>query len=150
MEREEFLSKLGIGVLAVCTGCGFASCGGSKGNDPSPSGGGGGTPPPSGSGTVFTADLNSEVTALGASKTSGGVILVRIAAGNVASSFTAVQVACTHEGTTIAYSNAASKFICPLHGSEFSQTGTVITGPAVVALKKYTVSVSGTTLSVIA
>ncbi len=148
MEREEFLSKLGIGVLAVCTGCGFASCGG-KGNNPTPSGGGS-TPPPTGSGTVFTADLNSEVTAVGASKTSGGVILVRIAAGNVAGSFTAVQVACTHEGTTIAYNNAASKFICPLHGSEFSQTGTVVTGPAVVALKKYTVTVSGTTLSVVA
>ncbi|MGY3214868.1 QcrA and Rieske domain-containing protein [Mucilaginibacter sp. HD30] len=150
MEREEFLSKLGIGVLAVCTGCGFASCGGSKGNDPTPSGGGGATPPSTGSGTVFTADLNAELTAVGASKTSGGVILARIAAGNVASAFTAVQVACTHEGTNIAYNAGASKFICPLHGSEFSQTGTVITGPAVVALKKYTVSISGTTLSVIA
>lgn len=149
MEREEFLSKLGIGVLAVCTGCGFASCGGSKGNDPAPSGGGT-TPPPTGSGTVFTADLNSEVTAVGASKISGGVILVRIAAGNLAGSFTAVQVACTHEGTTIAYNTGASKFVCPLHGSEFSQTGTVVTGPAVVALKKYTVTVSGTTLSVVA
>ena len=148
MEREEFLSKLGIGVLALCTGCGLASCGG-KGNNPGPSGGGN-TPPVSGSGTVFTADLGSEVTAVGASKISGGVILVRIAAGNAASSFTAVQVACTHEGTSIAYNNAASKFICPLHGSEFSQTGTVVTGPAVVALKKYTVSISGNTLSVIA
>nr|WP_294790473.1 Rieske 2Fe-2S domain-containing protein [uncultured Mucilaginibacter sp.] len=148
MEREEFLSKLGIGVLAVCTGCGFASCGGSKNSDPAPSGG---TPPPaSGSGTVFTADLNSEVTAVGASKASGGVILARIAAGNLAASFTAVQIACTHEGTNIGYSAAQSKFICPLHGSEFSQTGTVITGPAVVALKKYTVSISGTTLSVVA
>ncbi len=41
MERDEFLSKLGIGVLAVCTGCGLASCGG-KSNDPTPGGGGGG------------------------------------------------------------------------------------------------------------
>jgi cytochrome b6-f complex iron-sulfur subunit len=147
MEREEFLSKLGIGVLAVCTGCGFASCGG-KSSNPGPSGGG--NPPPTGTGTIFTADLNAEVTAIGASKTSGGVILVRIAAGNTATSFTAVQVACTHEGTTIAYNAGASKFICPLHGSEFSQTGTVITGPAVTALKKYTVTVSGTTLSVVA
>ncbi|MFD0750970.1 ubiquinol-cytochrome c reductase iron-sulfur subunit [Mucilaginibacter calamicampi] len=151
MEREEFLSKLGIGVLAICTGCGIASCG-SKSNDPGPSGGGGGgvTPPAPGSGTVFTADLNSEVTAIGTTKVSGGVILVRIAAGNVAGSFTAVQVACTHEGTNIGYNNSASKFVCPLHGSEFSQTGSVLLGPAAVALRKYTVNISGTTLSVVA
>ena len=152
MEREEFLSKLGIGVVAVCTGCAFASCGGSKSNDPTPtpSGGGGTNPPATGSGTVFTADLSSELTAVGSSKTAGGVILVRLAAGNAASSFTAVQVACTHEGTTIAYNNAAGKFICPLHGSEFSQTGTVTMGPAVASLRKYTVTVSGNTLSVVA
>jgi cytochrome b6-f complex iron-sulfur subunit len=149
MERDEFLSKLGIGVLALCAGCGIASCG-SKSNDPSPSGGGGSNPPPTGSGTVFTADLNTELSAIGASKVGGGVILVRIASGNIASSFTAVQVACTHEGTSIAYNAAQSKFICPLHGSEFGQSGTVLTGPAVSALKKYTVSISGSTLSVIA
>lgn len=149
MEREEFLSKLGIGVLAVCTGCGFASCG-SKSNDPTPSAGGGNTPPATGSGTVFMADLTSEVTTVGASKISSGVILVRIATGNVASSFTAVQLACTHEGTAIGYSASGGKFICPLHGSEFSQTGSVLTGPAVVALKKYTVNVSGNILTVVA
>ncbi len=147
MERDEFLSKLGIGVLALCTGC-MASCG-SKSNDPSPSGGGT-PPPPSGSGTVFTADLSSEIKTVGASKTSNGIILVRIAADNVAASFTAVQIACTHEGTNINYSTSDGKFICPLHGSQFSQTGAVLNGPAVVALKKYTVTISGTTLSVVA
>ena len=147
MEREEFLSKLGIGLLAVCTGCGIASCGSNKNDNPSP-GGGGSNPPPGGGATIFTADLNTEITTVGASKVNSGVILVRIAAGNVASSFTAVQVACTHEGTTIAYSAADSKFICPLHGSQFNQTGTVVNGPAVIALKKYAVSISGNTLSV--
>lgn len=141
MEREEFLSKLGIGLLAVCTGCGMAACSSNKNNDPGPA---------PGSGVIFTADLNTELSAIGASKVTSGVILVRIASGNVASSFTAVQVACTHEGTAIAYNTAQSKFICPLHGSQFSQTGTVVTGPAVVALKKYTVSVSGNTISVTA
>jgi Rieske Fe-S protein len=147
MEREEFLSKLGIGLLAVCTGCGIASCSSNKSGDPAP-GGGGGNPPPGGGGPIFTADLSTEITAVGTSKINSGIILVRIAAGNVAGSFTAVQVACTHEGTSIAYSATESKFICPLHGSQFSQTGTVVTGPAVVALKKYTISISGNTLTV--
>jgi cytochrome b6-f complex iron-sulfur subunit len=146
MEREEFLSKLGIGVLALCTGCGIASCStnAAKSGDPTPN-----VNPPT-SGTVFTADLNSEVTAVGASKIASGVILVRLAAGNAASAFTAVQVACTHEGTTIGYNTGASRFICPLHGSQFSQTGQVLVGPALVSLKKYTVSISGTTLTVTA
>jgi len=140
MERDEFISKLGVGILAVCTGC-MAACSTNKNNDPVPA-------PPSGSGTIFSADLNTEVTAIGASKISNGVILARIAAGNAVTSFTAVQVACTHEGTTIAYNAAQSKFICPLHGSQFSQTGQVLVGPAVIALKKYTVGITGTTLTV--
>ena len=146
MEREEFLSKLGIGVLAVCTGC-MSACSSNKSSDPTPTpptpGGGGGT-------TLITADLNTELAALGASKTNNGVILARIATGNAATSFTAVQLACTHEGTSINYSAAQSRFICPLHGSQFSQTGSVLAGPAVIALKKYTVNVTGNTLTVTA
>jgi Rieske Fe-S protein len=147
MERDEFLSKLGIGLLAVCAGCGIASCG-SKSDSPTPASGGSG--PAKGSGNVFSADLGSELTTIGASKTANGVILVRIAAGNVATSFTAVQVACTHEGTAIGYNNGQGIFICPLHGSQFSKTGSVLLGPAAIALQQYTVSITGTTLTVIA
>lgn len=147
MERDEFLSKLGIGILAVCAGCGIASCG-SKSSSPTPTSGGSG--PAKGSGNVFSVDLNSELTTVGSSKTASGVILVRTAAGNTASSFTAVQVACTHEGTSIGYNNGQGIFICPLHGSQFSKSGAVLLGPAAVALQQYTVSIQGTTLTVVA
>jgi Rieske Fe-S protein len=148
MEREEFISKLGLGVLMACTGCGLASCGGSKSNDPTPNPGGGTPPPAPGSGALFTTDLNTSLLNVGDSKVSNGVILVRIATGNTATSFTAVQVACTHEGTSIGYNATQSKFICPNHGSQFSQTGQVTMGPAATNLQKYTVSVSGTTATV--
>lgn len=145
MERNEFLSKLGIGLVAVCAGCSLVSCGsGSKGDNPTPAV----TAPKAGSGTVFTADLGSELTTIGQSKTSSGVILVRIAAGNVASSFTAVQVACTHEQTSINYDTSKGIFICPQHFSQFSTSGSVLMGPAAIALQKYTVSITGTTLTV--
>ncbi|GAB2979736.1 hypothetical protein GCM10027049_13830 [Mucilaginibacter puniceus] len=150
MEREEFISKLGLGVLIACTGCGLASCGGSKSNDPTPNPGGGTPPPAPGSGAVFTTDLNTSLLNVGDSKVLNGVILVRIASGNVASSFTAVQVACTHEGTSINYNAGQAKFICPNHGSQFSQSGQVTLGPAATNLKTYTVTVNGTIATVTA
>jgi cytochrome b6-f complex iron-sulfur subunit len=145
MERAEFLAKFGLGFVAVCAGCGLASCG-SKSSDATPSGGGvvvGGapSPPKTGSGNLFTVDLNSELTQVGDSKTQAGVILVRIAGGNTASSFTAVQVACTHQGTAINYNTGQQIFICPAHGSEFSQTGSVLVGPATLALHEYKVTI---------
>lgn len=147
MEREEFLSKFGLGVLLACTGCNLVSCS-SKKDDPTPNPGGGTPPPAPGSGALFTTDLNTSVLNVGDSKVSNGVILVRIATGNTASAFIAVQVACTHEGTAITYNSAQSKFVCPNHGSQFSQTGQVTLGPAATNLQKYIVTVSGTTATV--
>ncbi|MDB5031367.1 Rieske 2Fe-2S domain-containing protein [Mucilaginibacter sp.] len=150
MEREEFLSKLGIGALAVCMGCSLVACGG-KGNDATPaSAGTAPIPPATGSGTTFSTDLSTSLTAIGDSKISNGIILVRIAAGNAVGSFTAVQVRCTHEGASINYNSGQGLFICPLHGSEFSTNGSVIQGPALAALQKYTVVISGNTLTVTA
>lgn len=144
MQRQEFLSKLGISLAAVCIGCNLASCGSDvKNSDPGP-----GNSPPTGDGPLLTADLNSEVKSVGGFKVAGGIILVRLAAGNAADSFTAVQVACTHQGTSINYNNAQGRFICPNHGSEFSTTGAVIQGPAEIALKKYNITITGTDLTV--
>ncbi|MBS1530374.1 MAG: Rieske 2Fe-2S domain-containing protein [Bacteroidetes bacterium] len=150
MERAEFLSKLGLGVAAVCAGCAIASCG-SKSSDPSPGAvtvGGAPPPPAQGSGNLFTLDLGSQITNIGDSVVSNGVIVVRLDAGNAAASFTAVQVACTHQGTAIAYNAGQHRFICPAHGSEFSNSGAVLVGPAALPLREYTVSVDNTTLTV--
>src|SRR5882724_9885716 len=101
MERAEFISKFGLGLAVVCAGCGLASCG-SKGSDPGPANvGGTPDPPPVGSGNLFTIDLGSQLTNIGDSIVSNRIIVVRIASGNEAASFTAVQVACTHQGTAI-------------------------------------------------
>ena len=139
MERHEFLSKLGIGLVAACAGCSLISCG-SKNNDP--------TPPKNNSGNLFTVDLSGQLANVGDSTVQQGVILVRLAAGNTADAFTAVQVACTHQGASIGYNVAQGIFICPRHGSEFSTTGAVVQGPASAALQEYTVTISGSTLTV--
>ncbi|MEJ7779910.1 MAG: Rieske 2Fe-2S domain-containing protein [Daejeonella sp.] len=144
MERSQFLSTLGIGLAAACTGC-LASCG--KGDEPTP-GGPGITPPPPPAAINFNMDLNTDIKSVGESKTTNGVIVVRIATGNAVASFTAVQVACTHQGTSIEFKNAQGNFVCPNHGSIFSTSGAVITGPASTNLKKYNIAIAGTVLTV--
>lgn len=59
---------------------------------------------------------------------------------NTGTSFIAMSKLCTHEGCTISYDHAAGNLPCGCHGSKFSQTGSVINGPAVTALKTYSVS----------
>jgi cytochrome b6-f complex iron-sulfur subunit len=147
MERQEFLSKLGIGLATVCAGCSLVSCGGKSGN-PGPSTGNATPPPAKGSGNLFSADLNTQLVNAGDSTVQQGVILVRIASGNTADAFTAVQVACTHQGNSIGYNTGQGIFICPAHGSEFSKTGAVVQGPATLSLQKYTVTITGSTLTV--
>jgi cytochrome b6-f complex iron-sulfur subunit len=148
MDRSEFLAKFGLGMAAVCAGCALASCG-SKSGDASPVVvGGAPPPPPQGGGNLFTLDLTSQLTDVGQSKVQQGVIIVRIADGNDPGSFTAVQVSCTHQGTAIGYNSAQRIFICPAHGSEFSNSGAVLVGPASSPLHQYTVSVDGNVLTV--
>jgi len=123
----------------------------SKKGDTTPSGGNSGIPAPApGSGAVFTTDLNTELTNIGNSKVSNGVILARIASGNMAAAFTAVQVACTHEGTSIAYNQGQGIFICPNHGSQFNTNGQVLLGPATNSLQKFTVNVTNNIATVAA
>ncbi|GAC1311664.1 MAG: Rieske (2Fe-2S) protein [Mucilaginibacter sp.] len=146
MERAEFISKFGIGVIAVCAGCGIASCSsGSKNDNPAPAQP---TPPAAGSGNLFSADLNSELLNVGDSKVVKNVIVVRLASGNASTSFTAVQVICTHQGANIGYNASQGLFICPAHGSEFSQSGQVVQGPALAPLQKYNVTITNNILTV--
>lgn len=144
MDRKEFLSAFRVGLFAVCTGGCLVSC--SKGDTTTPPGGGTGTTPPAG--LNFTVDLNSEIKNVGDSVTKNDVIVVRLASGTATSSFTAVQVACTHQGTAINFSTAQGNFICPNHGSKFTTSGAVINGPATSNLKKYNISISSNTMTV--
>ena len=141
MQRRDFLSDMGITLALACTGC-LAACSKSASTP------GGGTTPPPNSSFPFTIDLNSQLTTVGSSLVKNGVIVVRLDAANDNSSFTAVQVACTHQGTAINYKTDLGHFKCPNHGSEFSTTGSVLLGPATNALQVYKVELSGTTLTI--
>ena len=143
MKRDEFLATLGIGLAAACTGC-LYGCSKSGDDDGSPS-----VPPPKPPTNVsLTVNLDTELRNVGDNKILSGIIIVRLAEGNDPSSFTAVQSACTHEGTTIGYSANQGRFVCPGHGSQFTTSGAVQNGPATSSLKKYTITISGSTLTI--
>ena len=142
MERKEFLSALSISLAAVCVGCSLASCGSTpKSEDPAPK-------PTTPTGSLATINLATDLPKVGDSKVLNGIIIVRLAQSNAPASFSAVQVACTHQGTPVNYNTAQGIFICPNHGSKFSTTGAVLLGPAAVALKQYTLAITGSTLTV--
>ncbi|NCI50012.1 Rieske 2Fe-2S domain-containing protein [Sediminibacterium roseum] len=135
MQRREFLGTLTGPVVAACAVC-MGACSKSAGGS---------------NGAVnanFTVDLTSNLLAVGSSLVQNGVIIVRLAATNVPASFTAVQVACTHEGSFINYNASANNFVCPNHGSTFTTTGSVTLGPAASSLKQYNVAISGSTMTV--
>ena len=144
MKRRQFLGSLGSPVLAVCAVC-MGAC--SKSSDAT-------TTPPNTPPVIppvttdFTINLSTSLLTVGSSLVQDGVIVVRLSTGDTVSSFTAVQVACTHQGTAINFNSSAGEFVCPNHGSRFSTSGAVTLGPAGSALKKYNMVITGTSMKV--
>lgn len=121
MKRSEFIKQVGLGTLAVCSGCALFSCGS---NEPEPK-------------IDFKLDLalteNAALTTIGGSLAKDGILIVLVAIDE----YRAFNRACTHQGTPVNYQSSSKKFICPNHGSEFDQEGTALTGPATIALRKF-------------
>jgi cytochrome b6-f complex iron-sulfur subunit len=144
MERKEFLSLLGTSAATLfAAGC-LGSCSSSKADDPQP----GGTNNGNTSKKDFTLNLalpaNSSLKTPGNALISNGVIV----AFTNNSEYVAVSSTCTHQGGTVMYDAAGKKFDCPVHGSVFSENGSVVNGPATVALKTYKTTLTGNNLRV--
>jgi Rieske Fe-S protein len=148
MKRNEFLTKLGIGAAIVCAG-GLAAACSSGSNSPTPEPGPGPGPTPT---LPFTLETSSLAT-VGSSTVKNGVLIGRINAADAASSFIALQSTCTHEGYALSFEAANERLHCNNHGSNFALDGSVINGPVTAsgtatALKKYKVTLSGTTITI--
>jgi cytochrome b6-f complex iron-sulfur subunit len=61
-----------------------------------------------------------------------------------ASTMNVLTATCTHEGCTI-NGFSGSQFVCPCHGSTFTNGGSVVQGPATRALQQFTAQVAGDT-----
>jgi cytochrome b6-f complex iron-sulfur subunit len=72
----------------------------------------------------------------------GGAALVESTAGvfliarTSASTFSAIDAVCTHEGCTITGADGAT-YVCPCHGSQYNRSGQVLAGPAKASLRQY-------------
>jgi cytochrome b6-f complex iron-sulfur subunit len=156
MERKEFLNLVGICLGAVILQNCMSGC--TKASDPTPvapvvtppvSGGGNNS---GGNTTVvglsgnnvlskgaidFTIDLTSttfaDLKTNGKALVSGDVIIARTKTGD----FLVVEKACTHAQTTVDYNAENNNFTCSNHGSVFESSGSVTSGPATKALKRY-------------
>ena len=96
----------------------------------------------------FTLDLsqsaNSALNSVGGSVASNNVVVICTAANT----WVALSQLCTHQGCSLSYSKSAKQLICPCHGGTFDTNGNVVSGPPPSALTKYTVTKSGTVLTI--
>jgi cytochrome b6-f complex iron-sulfur subunit len=146
MDRKEFLKVMTGGLTTTCVACMMAACS-KDGTTPSnPS-----TPTPNptpGNTALLTVNLANQMLSVNDFVAGGGVIVIRIAAGNAATSFVAFSSVCPHAGSTVVFQPQTQSFNCPAHNSNFNISGAVTGGPAGSGLTKKTVEISGTTLTV--
>jgi len=95
----------------------------------------------------FTLDLtqpiNASLNSSGGSVASNGVVVA-----NTGSAYIAIAQACTHQGCSVSYNQSGSDFVCPCHGGTYGLNGNVLSGPPPAPLKKYTVTKSGSILTI--
>lgn len=140
MDRRKFIksSCALCGIAVVGTAAFLESC---KKNNSS------GASQAQGPTVNFTLDLtqaaNSALNTSGGSVYSNGVIVA-----NSSGSFIAIAQACTHQGCSINFNLGGNNFICPCHSGTFDSNGNVTGGPPPAPLKKYTVTKSGSILTI--
>lgn len=139
MTRQEFFKLAGLGAAAAvalptCIAGGLiTSCREEEDVPSAPSN------------VDFTVDISSgNLSANGGFMVKNGIVIARTNTG----SFLAVSAACTHQGTNVNYNASSNNFTCPNHGAQFSNTGTVVQGPANKNLTVYNTSLTGTTLRI--
>lgn len=140
MERKEFIQKFAIGGSLLLTApVLFNSCG--DGNDEV-------IDDKNNSDKGTKIDLNnpsySALKTVGGFAYAGDIIIIR----SSDTAYIALSKICTHEGCTVTYNHDNKQLPCPCHGSVFTNTGSVVTGPAQTSLKVYSVKKEGDILTI--
>lgn len=139
MKRHEFVKQFAVGgSLLVAAPFVLASCG--KDDDtPEPK-----PIPPGGIEVDLEASAFAALKSVGGFAYQGDIIIIR----QTETAYLAFSKLCTHQQCTVTYSSATGTLPCPCHGSVFTNTGAVQTGPATQSLKRYSTSVAGSKLTI--
>ena len=137
--RQEFLKSLGLrgaALIAVyCAGQSLTACGKSGSTDPAPLPSGG-----------VTVDLSTTANA-GLLKVGSYIITNDIVVANTSKGYVAVTVVCSHEGRKqIQLTN--DEFYCTEHGARYDLAGKGLNANGSRGLKVYTITKSGTILTI--
>jgi Rieske Fe-S protein len=153
--RREFCATAcrgaSVAALAGALGVVLESCGGGNPTGASSDA----TPLP-----VVTGDATSNAVTISVAAGSplaavGGMALVQTALGDLLvahtgdGTYVALTATCTHQNCTIT-GQYSQDFVCPCHGSTFSTSGQVLSGPAPRALTRYQTQLSGDVLTITA
>ncbi|MEM7063901.1 MAG: Rieske (2Fe-2S) protein [Cyanobacteria bacterium P01_B01_bin.77] len=143
MNRREFGSFVGLGMLATSLPVAIAACNPKETTADAPDTEAAippetPTPRTDGFETLGTvSDLDGQGYLSSKEFTGGPVIVIRDSADGVV----ALSSVCTHQGCTVERKDDA--FVCPCHGSKFDADGSVAAGPATDALSVYEATIEG-------
>jgi cytochrome b6-f complex iron-sulfur subunit len=145
--RREFCLHACEAASLVSLGAVLGSCGGS------PSAPSNVPALPTISGSVASGAVNVTIDGASPLATVGAAALVQSSAASFLVSrsaqdaFVAVTAICTHEQCTVTgFQN--QRYVCPCHGSEYTTSGSVTKGPAVLALRQFTTRFTGGVLTI--
>ncbi len=103
-------------------------------------------------GTATCIDLS--VAANSALTSVGGALLIDLASDTVMviraseTAVVALSAICTHAGCSMNFDSSQSLLVCPCHGSQFSESGAVVTGPARRPVRVYSATLANNIITV--
>lgn len=143
MKRRDLFRQIIVGgTVLLIAPTAFTSC--EKDNNPDPGGNNNNNNTDNPLVIDLTAAQNTALATAGGYIVRNSVIVINMGADT----FIALSSICTHSGCQVAYNNSAGNIQCPCHGSVFNTSGSVLAGPALSPLPKYTVSKAGNTLTI--
>lgn len=131
--RREFLKKTGAVATMSMFGAGFFTACSNEDIAPDGSTSADGI-------TINSTTVLVDLTKKTVLQSEGGWLLIptaRILVVNTGSSFRALTSVCTHSGCSNNWSFTDNEFVCNCHGSRFTTSGQVISGPASSPLRAF-------------
>ncbi len=159
MNRREFCSWVGVGLVASSLPVALAACSSDKDTSdkgtPSP-GASGQAKPTTATSPAKSADGFQSVGTVAELDKAGRISKDKFGAGPLvvvrdpanSKGVVAVDPTCTHKGCLVNWQADSKAFVCPCHSAKFAADGKVLQGPAKKPLKTYTAKVEGNAILV--